>query len=70
MSAGLDSRRGPMRAAMRFVVAEGGLAVFGPFRDIVRCFEDADHGTVVHHNLVWDNRPERQSTSSAGCAKD
>ena len=40
-----------MRAAMRFVVAEGGLAVFGPFRDIVRCFEDADHGTVVHHNL-------------------
>jgi hypothetical protein len=38
-----------MRAAVRSVVAEGGLAVFGPFRDIVRCFEDADHGTVVHH---------------------
>src|SRR3979490_1143740 len=31
--------------------AEGGLADFGPLRDIVRSFEDADHGTVVHHNL-------------------
>src|ERR1700716_1124205 len=31
--------------------AEGGLADFGPLRDIVWSFEDADHGTVVHHNL-------------------
>jgi hypothetical protein len=46
MRPGLESRRGPMRAAMRFVVAEGGLAVFGPFRDIVRCFEDAGPGSL------------------------
>jgi hypothetical protein len=25
--------------------------VFGLFRDIVRCFEGEDHGTIVHHNL-------------------
>lgn len=24
---------------------------FGPFRDIVRHFEDDDYGTIVHHNL-------------------
>jgi hypothetical protein len=25
--------------------------VFGLFRDIVRCFEGEDHGSIVHRNL-------------------
>src|ERR1700733_6430759 len=28
----------------------------GPLRDIVRCFEDTDHGTVVHDWLLRDRR--------------
>ena len=41
MSAGLDSRQGSMGGVMGSVVAKGGLEVFGPFRDIVRCLEAA-----------------------------
>jgi hypothetical protein len=41
MSAGLDCRLGSMGGVMRSVVAEGGLVVFGPFRDIVWCLEAA-----------------------------
>src|ERR1700722_15120146 len=33
-----------------------GLAAFGPLRDIVRCFDDKDHGTVVHDWLLRDRR--------------
>src|ERR1700694_3941541 len=51
--------------------AEGGLADFGPLRDIVRSFEDADHGTVVHHNLSLGITVLSVNLgSSAGCAKD
>jgi hypothetical protein len=39
-------------SSIKYANTEDRLAEFARLRDIIRCFGNADHSTVIHRNLV------------------